>query len=74
MIDFFKTLFSKINFNSDNEEVNKLNKIIYSVIIICTIIFIGIIIYFVIKAFPKFMESIQYNWNEAKSTFKNLNM
>ena len=72
MIEFFKTLLSKINFKSDNEEVNKLNKIIYSVIILCAIAFIITLIYFVIKAWPSFMENVRYNWNESKSMFNKM--
>ena len=73
MIDFFKNLLSKVNFKSDNEQINKYNKIIYSLIILSAIFFIGLIIYFVIKMFPTFMESIQYNWNESKSILNNFN-
>lgn len=70
MIQFFKTLLSKINFKSDNEEINKLNKIVYSAIILCAIIFIGFIVYFLVKQWPNLIESIRYNWNESKSIFK----
>lgn len=72
MIEFFKNLLSKINFKSENEEINKLNKIIYSIIILCAIVFIGFIIYFVIKQWPNFVESVRYNWNNSKSMLNNL--
>ncbi len=67
MIQFFKTLLSKINFKSDNEEINKLNKIIYSVILLCAIIFIVFMIYFLVKQWPNLAEAIRYHWNESKS-------
>lgn len=67
MIEFFKHLLSKINFKSDNEDLNKLNKIIYSILILCAIIFIGFIVYFVIRQWPDFMEAVKENWNNSKS-------
>lgn len=67
MIEFFKNLLSKINFKSDNEDLNKLNKIIYSVLILCAILFIGFIVYFVIRQWPDFVEAIKENWNDSKS-------
>lgn len=67
MIEFFKHLLSKINFKSDNEDLNKLNKIIYSILILCAIIFIGFIVYFVIRQWPDFAEAIKENWNNSKS-------
>lgn len=67
MIEFFKTLLSKINFHSDNKTVNQLNKIIYSVILLCAVIFIGFILYFIIQKWPDFLEALKYNWNETKS-------
>lgn len=73
MIEFFKNLLSKVNFKSDNEDLNKLNKIIYSVIILSAIVFIGLIIYFVIKQFPNFIEAVRYNWNESKSILNGFN-
>ena len=71
MIEFFKTLLSKLKSKSDNEEINKLNKIIYSVIILCAIVFVGFIVYFVIKQLPSFIESVRYNWNNSKSMLNN---
>ncbi len=74
MIEFFKTLLSKVNFKSNNEKMNQLNKIIYSIIFLCAILFIGGIVYFIIKQWPNFVESIQYYWNDSKSIldhFKN---
>ena len=70
MIEFLKSIFKNVNFKSKDEELNKANKIIYSVIILCTIVFIGIIIFFLIKFFPTFIDSVQYNWNNAKSMFQ----
>lgn len=67
MIEFFKHLLSKINFKSDNEDLNKLNKIIYSILILCAIIFIGFIVYFVIRQWPDFVEAVKENWNNSKS-------
>lgn len=67
MIEFFKNLLSKINFKSDNEDLNKLNKIIYSILILCAILFIGFIIYFVIRQWPDFVEAVKENWNDSKS-------
>lgn len=67
MIEFFKNLLSKINFKSDNEDLNKLNKIIYSVLILCAILFIGFIVYFVIRQWPDFVEAVRENWNDSKS-------
>lgn len=67
MIEFFKNLLSKINFKSDNEDLNKLNKIIYSILILCAILFIGFIVYFVIRQWPDFVEAVKENWNDSKS-------
>lgn len=67
MIEFFKNLLSKINFKSDNEDLNKLNKIIYSILILCAILFIGFIVYFVIRQWPDFVEAVKENWNNSKS-------
>lgn len=67
MIEFFKHLLSKVNFKSDNEDLNKLNKIIYSILILCAIIFIGFIVYFVIRQWPDFVEAVKENWNNSKS-------
>lgn len=67
MIEFFKNLLSKINFKSDNEDLNKLNKIIYSVLILCAILFIGFIVYFVIRQWSDFVEAVRENWNDSKS-------
>ena len=72
MIEFLKNIFKNVNFKSKNDELNKANKIIYSVILLCAIIFIGIVIYFVIKYFPNFIDSVRYNWNNSKEML-NLN-
>lgn len=66
MIEFLKSILSKVNFKSDNKELNKYNKIIYSIIFLCAIIFVGFIIYFVIREFPTFIDNVKYNWNESK--------
>ena len=73
MIDFFKRLLSKVNFDSENENLNKINKIIYGVIILCAIAFIGLIIFFVIKQWPNFVDSVTYNWNESKTILNGFN-
>ncbi len=70
MIEFFKNLLSKINFKSDNEDLNKLNKIIYSVLILCAILFIGFIVYFVIRQWPDFVEAVKENWNDLEIDFR----
>lgn len=67
MIEFLKTILKKVNFKSDNEDVNKYNKIIYSVIILCAICFVGLILYFIIREFPIFMDHIRTDWNDSKS-------
>lgn len=67
MFEFLKSILKKVNFKSDNEEINKFNKIIYSIIILCAVCFIGLILYFVIKQFPTFIDTFQTNWNDSKS-------
>lgn len=67
MIEFLKSILKKVNFKSDNKEVNKFNKIIYSIIILCAICFIGLLLYFVIKQFPTFIDTVRTNWNDSKS-------
>jgi cell division protein FtsL len=74
MIEFLKNIIKKVNFKSDNEELNKFNKIIYSVIILCALCFIGLIIYFVVKQLPSFIDSVQTNWNDSKSILKQSNL
>lgn len=69
MIEFLKSILKKVNFKSDNEEINKYNKIIYSVIILCAICFVGLIVYFVIKELPIFIDSVITSWNDSKSIF-----
>ncbi len=66
MIEFLKNLLKRVNFKTDNEEINRYNKIIYSVIIICAVIFVCAILYFIIRFWPDFVESIRYNWNDMK--------
>lgn len=72
MIEFLKNILKKVNFKSDNEELNKYNKIIYSIIIICAILFVGFILFFVIKQFPFFWDSVITYWNESKSMLNGL--
>ena len=67
MIEFLKNLLAKVNFKSENEDLNKLNKIIYFVIILCGVIFIGMLVYFFIKQWPTFVDAVRYNWNDSKS-------
>ena len=67
MFEFFKNLLSKVNFDTENEELNKMNKIIYSIIFLCAMIFIGFIAYLVIKQWPNFLEAMKHNWKDAKS-------
>ncbi len=72
MIEFLKTLLKKVNFKSDDKELNKYNKLIYSIIILCTIVFIGLLIFFAIQQFPSFIEAVRYHWNDSKSIFKDI--
>jgi len=66
MIEFLKTLIKNITLKSKDETLNKYNKIIYSFIILCTLLFLGTLIYFIIKGAPNFLDSIRYSWNESK--------
>jgi len=70
MIKFLKNLLKKVNFKSDNENINKYNKIIYTIIILCAIAFIGVIIYFVVKNWPDFIQAIQDGWEDSKEMLK----
>ena len=71
MIEFLKNIFKKMNFKSNDEDLNKYNKMIYSVIILCAILFVGFMIYFVIKQWPNFIDAVRYNWNDSKSILNN---
>lgn len=73
MIEFLRSLFRKLNFKSDNEKLNNYNKIIYFVIILCTLVFIGLIVFFVIKQWPSFIEAVRYHWNDSKSILNRFN-
>jgi hypothetical protein len=73
MIEFLKTVLKNVNFNSKNKQLNTFNKIIYSIIILCALYFIGSLIFLIIKNFPKIIDSIIYNWNNAKSIFIRFN-
>lgn len=72
MIQFLKNLLKRVNFKSDNEEINNYNKIIYSIIIICAIIFMVFIAYFIIKQLPDFIQNIKNSWNDSKSILNRL--
>lgn len=72
MIDFLKNVIKRLKYKSDNEEANKLNKIIYTAILVCAFIFICTIIYILIKNIPNFADSIQYEWNNSKKLLNNL--
>ena len=69
MFEFLKNLLKAVNFKTNNEEVNKYNKIIYSIIVLCAVCFIGVIAYFVVKHWPDFIEIVQENWNDSKAIF-----
>ena len=72
MIEFLKIILKKVNFKSENEELNKYNKIVYSLIILCAVAFLITIIVIVIKAWPNIIDYFNYYWNENKSML-NLN-
>ncbi len=74
MIEFLKNIVKQLKFKSDNEELNKLNKLIYSLIILCAFVFIGFILYFAIRELPNLMEAIRYNWNDSKSVLDNFSI
>ena len=67
MIEFLKNIIKKTNFKSENENLNKYNKIIYSIILFCAVCFIGFIVYCVIIGFPDFAEHVKEAWNNSKS-------
>lgn len=69
MFEFLKNLLKAVNFKTSNEEVNKYNKMIYSIIVLCAVCFIGVIAYFVVKYWPDFIEIVQENWNDSKVIF-----
>jgi len=74
MIEFLKNILKNVNFKSNNEELNNFNKVIYSIIILCAVVFIGAIVFFSIKNLPSFIDAVRYNWNESKTMlngFKN---
>ncbi len=72
MIEFFKHLLYRIKSKSENEAFDKFSKFIYSLIILCAIIFVGFILYFIVKQWPNIVASIQYNWNHFKSILNTL--
>lgn len=69
MFEFLKNLLKSVNFKTNNKEINQYNKIIYSVIVLCAVCFIGAIVYFCIKHWPDFIEIVQENWNDSKAIF-----
>lgn len=74
MIDFLKGIFSSLVSlfkNDDNKEENKIKKIIYIAIIMCAIFFIGLIIFYTIKALPGFLNGVQENYYDQKSFLEN---
>ena len=74
MIEFLKNIIRKINSKSDNEELNKYNKIIYGAIILCAIFFAIFILVFIVKNWSNFIGSVQTNWNDSyKEVQKNVN-
>ena len=72
MFDFLKLILSELKNifkNDDNSKENKYKKIIYIAILVCAIIFIGTLIFYVIKALPSFTQSVQENYNDSKEFF-----
>ena len=61
--------------NDDKKEETKFRKIIYIAIIICAIFFIGLIIFYTIKALPGLINGVQENYYDQKSLLeKNINI
>ena len=74
MIDFLKGIFSDLLSllkNDDNNEENKIKKIIYIAIILCAIFFIGLLIFYASKAIPGFVNGVQENYYNQKSLLEN---
>ena len=77
MFDFLKSILSELISmfkDDDKSEETKYKKIIYIAIIVCAIIFIGILVFYVIKGIPDFSNSIQENYNDTKSIFDNIKL
>ena len=78
MFEFLKNILSELIslFKSDDKsEEAKFKKIVYSIIIFCAVIFIGLLIFYTIKAIPGFSNSVQENFNDSKQLLdKNINL
>ena len=78
MFEFLKNILSELIslFKSDDKsEEAKFKKIVYSIIILCAVIFIGLLIFYTIKAIPGFSNSVQENFNDSKQLLdKNINL
>ena len=73
MFDFLKLILSELKNilkNDDNSKENKYKKIVYIAILVCAIVFIGTIIFYVIRALPAFTQSVQENYNDSKELFE----
>ena len=77
MFEFLKGILSELVSmfkDNDKKEETKYKKIIYITIILCAIFFVGLIIFYIIKALPTFVSSIQENYNNSKSIFDNVKL
>ena len=69
MFEFLKIILSELKNlfkQDDNSKESKYKKIIYILILVCAIVFLGIMIFYIIKAFPEFTQSVQENYNDSK--------
>ena len=69
MFEFLKLILSELKDllkKDDNSKESKYKKIIYILILVCAIVFLGIMIFYIIKAFPAFTQSVQENYNDSK--------
>lgn len=77
MFEFLKSILSELKtlFESeDNTNETKYKKIIYILILLFAICFIGILVFYVAKAIPNFTQSIQENYDNSKGLFENINI
>ena len=78
MFEFLKNILSELISllkSDDKSEEAKFKKIVYSIIIFCAVIFIGLLIFYTIKAIPGFSNSVQENFNDSKQLLdKNINL
>ena len=78
MFEFLKNILSELISllkSDDKSEEAKFKKIVYSIIILCAVIFIGLLIFYTIKAIPGFSNSVQENFNDSKQLLdKNINL